>query len=271
MEGEESDLLVLELVKGRSLRQALRSGLSWAEGLRVATQLLDVMALVHGQRVVHRDLKPENVMLTANGDIKVLDFGLARSGVVDAPITPVAVIEDSHRDEESLPDDKLSNTVHTEIVGTELGAVIGTTGYMSPEQAQGYAATTPSDKLSIGYPSETFRDTTLRAVSHREALLEGSEGIQTYPSGDWRPSQPVHRTAQKCLTGVAAVSSGCRRTIAMDHQHAAPQAEEGPGGGGLDAACVALRRDDHAVASGRSGGSTSGARGVVRSGKRFRV
>jgi tetratricopeptide (TPR) repeat protein len=150
VEGEENDFLVLELIDGQSLRSALRSGMPWSDGMNIATQLVDVMALVHGHGVVHRDLKPENVMLTPGGNIKVLDFGLARSGSADMPMPPVVALEEHEREDESSSEDDPITVVHTGLLNTELGAVIGTAGYMSPEQARGEAASAASDMYSLG-------------------------------------------------------------------------------------------------------------------------
>jgi tetratricopeptide (TPR) repeat protein len=150
VEGEENDFLVLELIDGQSLRSALKSGVPWSEGMNIATQLLDVMALVHEHGVVHRDLKPENVMLTPGGNIKVLDFGLARSGADDVPTLPVDATDEQEREDADSREDGPVTVVHTGLLKTELGAVIGTAGYMSPEQARGEAATAASDMYSVG-------------------------------------------------------------------------------------------------------------------------
>jgi serine/threonine-protein kinase len=150
VEGEENDFLVLELIDGRSLRSALKSGLSWSESMDIATQLLDVMALVHGHGVVHRDLKPENIMLTPSGNIKVLDFGLARSLADDVQTTPVAATEKREREDANGCENDPVTAVYTGLVKTDLGVVIGTAGYMSPEQARGEAATAASDMYSLG-------------------------------------------------------------------------------------------------------------------------
>src|SRR6185369_10012790 len=72
------DVLVLELIDGRTLTRAIREGLTYAEKLRFATSIADVLVAAHRAGIIHRDLKPDNVMLTRTGEVKVLDFGLAR-------------------------------------------------------------------------------------------------------------------------------------------------------------------------------------------------
>ncbi len=146
VEQDDSDILVLELIQGQSLRQALQSGLSRDRAMSVALQLLDVMALVHERGVVHRDLKPENIMLTSDGAIKVLDFGLARSA---ADTLATAEIVDDREPAEDAPDGP-HTAVCVSRVETMHGVVIGTVGYMSPEQALGEPATASSDMHSIG-------------------------------------------------------------------------------------------------------------------------
>ena len=73
-----SDVLVLELIDGRTLQEAMDDGLSTAEKLRIARAIASVLVAAHRAGIIHRDLKPENVMLTKSGQVKVLDFGLAR-------------------------------------------------------------------------------------------------------------------------------------------------------------------------------------------------
>ena len=79
VEEDDADVLVLELIQGRSLREAILRGLDPAQRTRIARQIVDVLAVAHARGVVHRDLKPDNIMVEPGGDVKVLDFGLARS------------------------------------------------------------------------------------------------------------------------------------------------------------------------------------------------
>ena len=78
IEADENDYLVLELVEGESLKEVIRRGLPRKTALAIAEQLAEVLTVTHARGIVHRDLKPDNVMFTADGAVKVLDFGLAR-------------------------------------------------------------------------------------------------------------------------------------------------------------------------------------------------
>jgi serine/threonine protein kinase len=77
VEMESHDFLVLELVTGRRLDEAIRAGLSHDVQLRIAGQIASALVAAHAEGIVHRDLKPSNVMLSDSGEVKVLDFGLA--------------------------------------------------------------------------------------------------------------------------------------------------------------------------------------------------
>ncbi len=175
IDGDENDILVLELVEGTNLRQALRRGLDEHQKVDIAKQLLEVLVAVHGEGVVHRDLKPENVMLTPQGGIKVLDFGLARSADEDPDYTgPTQIISKdpgqaetdsintaafasrTMRLQAATPELRQrsgtpgSGSSRSTYVKTSHGMVLGTAGYMSPEQARGEPATAASDMYSLG-------------------------------------------------------------------------------------------------------------------------
>ena len=79
IEGEDTDYLVLELIEGETLKDLHLDRLSYQDKLSIALQLAEILAAAHGAGVVHRDLKPANVMLTPEGQAKMLDFGIAQS------------------------------------------------------------------------------------------------------------------------------------------------------------------------------------------------
>ena len=129
----ELDYLAMELVRGRPLADVIPAdGLPLADALRYGSQIVDALAAAHGAGIVHRDLKPGNIMVTGEGRIKILDFGLAtlvEQGLMDA------------NDETRV----LANLVQT---GT--GTILGTVAYMSPEQAEGKTVDARSDLFSFG-------------------------------------------------------------------------------------------------------------------------
>ena len=121
---------VMELLDGETLDRAIGSaGVSWMQALDVAAAIADALACAHDRGVVHRDLKPANVFLTRDGLVKVLDFGLARQ---DPGVAEIRTTMAMARGE------------------TEPGVVLGTVGYMSPEQVRGEPADARSDIFSLG-------------------------------------------------------------------------------------------------------------------------
>ena len=118
--GEEDGLtyMAMELLEGRDLKEAVRSrDLRLGDKLAVMDQICDGLAFAHAKGVVHRDIKPGNIHLQPNGQVKILDFGLARLGESDM---------------------------------TKTGTVMGTPHYMSPEQVRGQKADARSDVFSLG-------------------------------------------------------------------------------------------------------------------------
>ncbi len=127
-----SQLLILELVHGDTLADRLRAGpLPPSEALTVARQIADALAAAHEKGIIHRDVKPANVALTAAGQVKVLDFGIAK-------------------EVESNPSADLANVQTVTQAGTKAGVVLGTPAYMSPEQTRGRPLDKRTDIWAFG-------------------------------------------------------------------------------------------------------------------------
>ncbi len=131
-------LLVLELVEGQTLAERIASratagqtGLAMPEALTIARQITDALEAAHDKGIVHRDLKPANIRITADGTVKILDFGLAKSVTGD-----------------STPD--LTLAPPTVSSGPRHGIVMGTAAYMSPEQARGLPVDRRTDIWAFG-------------------------------------------------------------------------------------------------------------------------
>jgi TolB-like protein/Flp pilus assembly protein TadD len=121
---------VTELLEGETLRERLEAGSpGWRKATEIGAAIAEGLAAAHGAGIIHRDLKPDNIFITSDGRVKILDFGLARDV------------------EGAAPDETHSPTVSRY---TGPGAVMGTAGYMSPEQVRAEPADHRSDIFSLG-------------------------------------------------------------------------------------------------------------------------
>src|SRR5882724_11211895 len=125
------DSIVMEFVRGKTLDQLIgRKGLPTADTLKYAIQIADALAKAHAAGIVHRDLKPGNIMVSDDGLVKVLDFGLAK-------LTERA----------EAGEDEATRTIRAE---TDEGTILGTACYMSPEQAEAKKVDARSDIFAFG-------------------------------------------------------------------------------------------------------------------------
>ena len=163
--------LVMELVEGQTLAERIQRGpMPIEEVVRIAKQIAEAVESAHEKGVVHRDLKPANVNITPDGNVKVLDFGLAKALVGD----PMSGDNVNH-------DLSLSPTLTQAMTG--LGVLLGTAGYMSPEQARGKPVDRRADIWAFGcilyemltgqrlFTGETATDV-IGAVVHKEPDLD---------------------------------------------------------------------------------------------------
>jgi eukaryotic-like serine/threonine-protein kinase len=174
--GTESDTtyIIMELVTGRSLRLRMEQGnLPFKGAMDIAAQVADGLTAAHRAGITHRDLKPENVMLTEEGQVKLLDFGLAKTFHNEAG-------------------------EHGDVI-TQTGTIPGTVGYMSPEQARDMPVDFRSDQFSFGI---LLYEMVLGARPFaRPSAAETLSAIMLEPCPpmpDWLPER-FRQLVQRCL------------------------------------------------------------------------
>lgn len=196
--------IAMELIEGRTLREAIGGrSLPVSEALRLAVEIAEGLSAAHQAKVIHRDLKPDNVIVTPGGHAKILDFGLAK--LLEEPAAIGA-------DETS----KLA-TFSNEI--TQLGSVIGTAAYMSPEQARGLAVDTRSDLFSFGIV--LYEMATGKAPFWKSTAMDTMAAIlrePAVPAARLNPEVPaeLERIIGKCLEKDPAVRYQDCRDLVVD-------------------------------------------------------
>jgi serine/threonine-protein kinase len=180
-ESGERMYIAMELIEGRTLRARMADGrVGLAEALALGAQVTAALAAAHEQGIVHRDLKPDNVMVTPEGHVKILDFGIATRLAAGSG--------------DGMPEITSA---------TADGGVIGTVGYMAPEQAAGRSATRQSDQFAFGvilYELLTGRrafQRESRAATLAAILCDEPESLARLA-----PSAPpdVVRLVERCLS-----------------------------------------------------------------------
>jgi serine/threonine protein kinase/tetratricopeptide (TPR) repeat protein len=178
--------IVTELLEGQTLRRRLNEGpLSWRKVVEIGAALADGLAAAHAKGVIHRDLKPENIFLTDDGRVKILDFGIAQLVRQQAPETDV--------DPTLMP---------TAPMKTDPYAVVGTAGYMAPEQLRGEQVDATTDIFSLGtvlYEMATGRGAFIRktVIDSLSAILAETPDVHT--ASDRMIPFELARVIQRCI------------------------------------------------------------------------
>jgi serine/threonine protein kinase len=184
-EADGARFLVLELVEGETLAERIQRGpIPLDEALQIAKSICEALEAAHEQGIVHRDLKPANIKITPDGKVKVLDFGLAKAM-------------------ESAPATALSNSpTLLSVAASNVGVILGTAAYMSPEQAKGKLADRRADIWAFGVV--LYEMLTGRMLFSGETVSETMAFVIT-KEPDWNllpPNTParVRELLRRCLT-----------------------------------------------------------------------
>jgi len=191
--------VVSELLEGETLRDRVRNGpLSSRKAIDLARQIASGLAAAHEKGIVHRDLKPENIFVSDDGRLKILDFGLAKL---------------------TRPDADIAGDAPTQQVGTEAGVVMGTVGYMSPEQVRGKTADSRSDIFSFG--AVLYEMLSGKRAFHGDSAVDTMSAILKEEPPDLAETNPnvspaLERIVRHCLEKNAAERFQSARDVAFN-------------------------------------------------------
>ena len=195
----EVHYIAMELVEGETLREAIQNGLALRRGIELLAQVADGLGKAHAAGIIHRDLKPDNILVSQDGYAKIVDFGLAK--LTDTSWNPIGADSPTLR----------AMTAH--------GELLGTPGYMAPEQITGKPIDARADIFSFGcilyevishtrpFEAESFVDT-LYKIIHEEPT----------PLAQIAPATPpeLQRTVERCLAKDREARYQSVRDVAAD-------------------------------------------------------
>jgi eukaryotic-like serine/threonine-protein kinase len=165
---DEQLVMIMECVEGEDLGRRLPAGLTLEESLRYTRQVLEALKYAHGRGIVHRDIKPSNIMITPQGEVKLLDFGLALGGALGAP------------------DQRLTTT----------GALVGSMHYIAPEHISGEPHDARSDIYAVGV--------TLYEMITGRLPIEGTTHVQVIAAHLQHAPAPPNKINPKIPAGLSA-------------------------------------------------------------------
>jgi eukaryotic-like serine/threonine-protein kinase len=184
VDGKPIQYIAMEYVAGDTLDHLIgRKGLRIRDVLKYAAQIADALAAAHAAGIVHRDLKPSNVIVTPQGVVKILDFGLAKLG---EPAGADAYAETLHGEGSPL---------------TEEGTILGTVAYMSPEQADGKKVDTRSDVFSFG--------SVLYEMATGQRAFAGGSKLSSLSAVLYKDPQPASQTVAEVPPELDRIISRC--------------------------------------------------------------
>jgi serine/threonine protein kinase len=202
--------LVLELVEGNTLADRIKAGpMPVEESLKLALQIAEALEAAHEKGVIHRDLKPANIKVTLDGNVKVLDFGLAKAF-------------------EGNQEVNLSNSPTLSDAATRQGVILGTAAYMSPEQARGKGVDKRADIWAFG--CVLFEMLTGQAAFQGEdvtvilaAVVKGGANLDLLPAN-------IHPRVREVITRCLQKDQKRRYSSITDARYEIEQALADPGG-----------------------------------------
>jgi serine/threonine-protein kinase len=183
-EAGQTKALVLQLIEGPTLADKIAQGpIPVEEALKIALQIAEGLEAAHEKGVIHRDLKPANIKITPEGQVKILDFGLAKAL------------------EAEVPDSSLSQSPTLTAAATQAGVILGTAAYMSPEQARGKPTDRRADIWAIGVVLFEMLSGK-RAFEGEDVSQTLAAVIMTEPGWSLLPSEtprPIRQLLRRCL------------------------------------------------------------------------